>query len=302
MKEIIGKEFGAKSTELYGGKELPVVAFPKFVAGVEKAREIIKSGLYDVTEKDFWILINFNKEKTKAFYSGLIISHTGCLKINDKLPPEKQFRPSCEHVDKEGYNKSLVFTYICDEQGIYEVGEVNEKNCKNEYPYAMAHKRLFDRVVLKISKLAFSGIYSDSEAEEFSEVNNKTDAPIEPIEDADTPIVQIEEDTDAPSNGQLQMLASLGSSLDMVADFLKIPTFAVTSKSIEQWFKTAPPTQSQIKHIKSLGGNVEVVANTYKVLPNAVTVEMVQTMINRKLAWLEKQKQKELSENVPENK
>lgn len=250
MKEIIGKEFGAKSTELYNGKELPVVAFPKFVAGVEKAREIIKSGLYDVTEKDFWILINFNKEKTKAFYSGLIISHTGCLKINDKLPPEKQFRPSCEHVDKEGYNKSLVFTYICDEQGIYEVGEVSERNCKNEYPYAMAHKRLFDRVVLKISKLAFSGIYSDSEAEEFNEIDNKANAPI----------VQIEEDTNAPTPEQLEQLKQLGGDLDKIANAYKVPIFAVTS-------------------------------------------EMVQAMINRKLAWLEKQRQKQEAENdVSQNK
>ena len=38
----------------------------------------------------------------------------------------------------------------------------------NAYPYAMAYKRLFDRVVLKLTKLAFSGIYSDSEAEEFA--------------------------------------------------------------------------------------------------------------------------------------
>ena len=33
----------------------------------------------------------------------------------------------------------------------------------------MAFKRLFDRVVLKVCKLAFDGIYSDSEADEFKE-------------------------------------------------------------------------------------------------------------------------------------
>ena len=33
----------------------------------------------------------------------------------------------------------------------------------------MAFKRLFDRVVLKQCKLAYDGIYSDSEAEEFKE-------------------------------------------------------------------------------------------------------------------------------------
>ena len=33
----------------------------------------------------------------------------------------------------------------------------------------MAFKRLFDRVVLKLSKLAYSGVYSDSESDEFKQ-------------------------------------------------------------------------------------------------------------------------------------
>ena len=60
---------------------------------------------------------------------------------------------------------SLVYTYIDDE--VYEVGEFNSTNGKNPYPYAMAYKRCFDRVVLKKSKLAYSGIYSEVEADEF---------------------------------------------------------------------------------------------------------------------------------------
>ena len=106
-----------------------------------------------------------------------------------------------------------------------------------------------NRVVLKISKLAFSGIYSDSEAEELNEIDNKSNAPI----------VQIEEDTNAPTSEQLEQLKQLGGDLDKIANAYKVPAFAVTS-------------------------------------------EMVQAMINRKLAWLEKQKQKELGENVSENK
>jgi hypothetical protein len=72
-------------------------------------------------------------------------------------------------LDKEGYGDSLVYTYNCPEQGIYEVGEVNKTNCKNAYPYAMALKRCMDRVILKNSKIAYGGIYSDSEADEFKE-------------------------------------------------------------------------------------------------------------------------------------
>jgi hypothetical protein len=70
-------------------------------------------------------------------------------------------------MDKEGYNHSLVYSYVSAEQGLYEVGEVSADNCKNSYPYAMALKRLFDRVVLKNSKIAYSGIYSETESDEF---------------------------------------------------------------------------------------------------------------------------------------
>jgi hypothetical protein len=101
-------------------------------------------------------------------YNGLIISHNGCLKINDYLPPEKRFKPECVKIATDGYSKSLVFTYCCPEQGIYEVGEVSPLNCKNAYPYAMALKRCMDRVILKNSKIAYSNIYSESESDEFS--------------------------------------------------------------------------------------------------------------------------------------
>ena len=85
------------------------------------------------------------------------------------MPEKDKFNPDCVSVDKSGYGNSLVFTYANKAQGLYEVGEASTQNCKNAYPYAMAYKRLFDRVVLKICKLAFDGIYSDSEADEFKE-------------------------------------------------------------------------------------------------------------------------------------
>ena len=148
------------------GKKIPVWQSPKYLESRKKALEIIDSKAYGVSEADFWILMNETKSGKMA-YTGLIISHNGCLKINDALPAEKRFRPSCVSLDKEGYNSTLVYSYCCDEQGLFEVGEVNPKNCKIEYPYAMAYKRMFDRVVLKNSKLAYSGIYSEVEADEF---------------------------------------------------------------------------------------------------------------------------------------
>lgn len=158
--------FGEKQFETYQGKTYPVWQSPKYLESKAKAIEILDSGKYGVAPSDFWILMNTTKTEKMA-YTGLIISHNGCLKINDALP--SKFDPSCVSVDKDGYKGSLVYTYINPDQGIYEIGEVAEKNCKNAYPYAMAYKRLFDRVVLKLSKLAYSGILSDSEADEFKD-------------------------------------------------------------------------------------------------------------------------------------
>lgn len=161
-------DFGEKLKEYSQkhGKELVVWQSPKYQESKAKAEEIIASGKYGVQPSDFWILMNAAKNEKMA-YTGLIISHNGCLKINDCLT--SKFDPACVSMDKDGYKGSLVYSYCNSEQGIYEVGEVNATNCKNEYPYAMALKRLFDRVVLKLSKLAYAGIYSDSEAEEFAQ-------------------------------------------------------------------------------------------------------------------------------------
>lgn len=164
--------FGEKDKENINGASLPVeFKTPKYLEAKAKAIELLESKEYKdvLKESDFWILVNTYSNKTKAMYSGLIISHDGCLKINDSLDEKLKFKPSCVEIDKEGYKDSLVFIYNCPDQGIYEVGEVSKDNCKNDYPYAMALKRCFDRVVLKNSRIAYSGIYSDSESDEFKE-------------------------------------------------------------------------------------------------------------------------------------
>lgn len=162
--------FNEKKTEYNAklGKEVEVWQTPKYLEAKRKAIETLESDMYKgiLSEGDFWILMNATKSGKMA-YTGLIISHNGCLKINDVLPADKKFKPSCVSLTETGYKASLVYTYINDDQGIYEVGEVSDKNCTNAYPYAMALKRCMDRVILKNSKLAYSGIYSDSEAEEF---------------------------------------------------------------------------------------------------------------------------------------
>ena len=153
--------FGEKEEE----NGLPVWQSPKYRESKNKAIEMIESGKYNLSEADFWILMNKTRNGEKMAYTGLIISHNGCLKINDKL--DNKVNSKCFSLDKDGYKNSLVYTYVDDE--VYEVGEFNSDNGKNNYPYAMAYKRCFDRVVLKKSKLAYAGIYSEAEAEEFKE-------------------------------------------------------------------------------------------------------------------------------------
>lgn len=157
------EEFSVKQ-----GKNVPVFQSAKYLEAKRKAQEIIESKKYDLSESDFWILMNETKSG-KMMYSGLIISHNGCLKINDKLEDDLKFNPDCVTLDKEGFGESLVYTYINSKQGIYEVGEVSKSNCKNSYPYAMALKRCMDRVILKNCKLAYAGVYSDAEADEFQQ-------------------------------------------------------------------------------------------------------------------------------------
>jgi hypothetical protein len=164
-------DFGEKTTENIKGKELPVWKTPKYEFAKKKVIEMLESDKYKgiLEPSDFWILMNTYANGTKMMYSGLIISHNGCLKINDTLDEKLKFNPECITIDTRGYEDELVFHYCNKEQGIYEVGEVSKDNCKNDYPYAMALKRCFDRVVLKNSKLAYAGVYSDSEAEDFKE-------------------------------------------------------------------------------------------------------------------------------------
>ena len=85
--------------------DLPVYQTPKYLAARAKAIEIIESGKYGVTEADFWILMNLTSKKDKMAYSGLIISHNGCLKINDRL--ESKFDPACVAVFLDAWEKVL---------------------------------------------------------------------------------------------------------------------------------------------------------------------------------------------------
>lgn len=156
----------AKNRQTGAWEEMQVWQTPKYIASKAKAIELIEKGDYGLSEGDFWILMN--RGGSKMCYTGLIISHNGCLKINDKLEGNFKFKPeSVSFLVDDGGNK--VMQYINNDQGVYEFGEISPKNCSNDYPYAMVLKRLMDRVILKNSKVGFFEIYSDSESEEFKE-------------------------------------------------------------------------------------------------------------------------------------
>lgn len=158
--------FNEKDKEM----NLPVWKTPKYEESKEKAIKLLDSPEYKdvLTDGDFWILMNKTKSGDKMCYTGLIISHNACVKINDKLSEDKKFNQKyCSDPIKDERGMHLI--YRDERDGMLEVGEVSSSNCKNEYPYAMLIKRTFDRVVLKKSGIAQWGIYSDSEAEEFKE-------------------------------------------------------------------------------------------------------------------------------------
>lgn len=141
----------------------------KYQTSRAKAVEMIESGKFGLEDTDFWILQNRSKSGAVVF-SGLIISHSGCLKINDHLPKESRVRCSCFQrsiVESKTFGEMIVYDYMDDE--ICEVGEVSAANCRNAYPLSMAYKRCFDRVVLKKSRLGYSGVYSEAEADDFRE-------------------------------------------------------------------------------------------------------------------------------------
>ena len=105
--------FNEKTVEHTKDGDKPVWQSPKYIAAKEKAIEAINSGKYGLTEADFWILMNLTAKKDKMAYSGLIISHNGCLKINDHLDDKLKFKPQCVFENASGYRNSLVYTYNC---------------------------------------------------------------------------------------------------------------------------------------------------------------------------------------------
>lgn len=158
--------FGEQSQEFFQGQNLQVWQSPKFIESRNKACELIDSGKYGLKDGDFWILKNKTKNG-KIGYTGLIVSHTGCLKINEVLrQTDSAYDPTCiSEVKVSQYTGGIYMTY-CDDE-VFEIAEATKETVKNAYPLAILLKRLIDRVILKKSKIAFDGIFSEEESENY---------------------------------------------------------------------------------------------------------------------------------------
>ena len=128
---------------------------------------MIENTQYGLLDSDFWILKRQNSTGNME-YNGLIITHAGCQKIGRHLAIDPRGFRRIEN----GYSNSLVYEYIDD--NTYQVGEVNSGNCSYPWPYAMAYKRCYDRVVLEKARLAEFGIFSESESDEFGKMKPET--------------------------------------------------------------------------------------------------------------------------------
>ena len=83
----------------------------------------------------------------------------------------------------------------------------------------MAYKRLFDRVVLKNSKLAYAGVYSDNEAEEFAERVVQEDKPQKSNEKNKTEVntsSKTIKNGSMFSDGELDMMQYMDSQNEMI--------------------------------------------------------------------------------------
>lgn len=120
-----------------------------------KIKEIAQK--YDLSKDDFWEL----KRGTRSMW---IITHDACEKIaakeNIQFGAPTIYRDSNQDVAIVGDAKR-------GNKVIWSTGEASPKNCKAPYMFAMAEKRLKDRLVLKLINAYEYGIYSDSEADNF---------------------------------------------------------------------------------------------------------------------------------------
>ena len=120
---------------------------------------------YELEGHHFW----YHKPSEKW-----IISHKGCMVIAEK-ENIKFSKP--EYIQNEPdrivmYGEATISDIDGNTKEVWTHGEANHKNCYMPYPFAMAEKRLKDRLTLQIIS-AYGEVYSEIEAEEFAAESNR---------------------------------------------------------------------------------------------------------------------------------
>ena len=131
-----------------------------------KIQELQKK--YSLSKDDFWNLTG----------NVWIIKHDAVEKIG-KMENVIFENPTIQISERDCCVLFGSATIIKEDKKIAEewsFGEADLKlNCKNKYPYAMAEKRLKDRLTLKLISAYEYGIYSDTEADSFKKKNEASD-------------------------------------------------------------------------------------------------------------------------------
>jgi len=127
----------------------------------EQAIEKILAEKYNLKKDCFW----FHEPSQKW-----IITHVGCTIIAEKENIEFS-RP--EYVKNEPgeivmYGTGTMQDKEGNEKSVWTHGEVNRKNCFISYPYAIAEKRLKDRLTLMLISI-YGEVYSEIEKDEFEQ-------------------------------------------------------------------------------------------------------------------------------------
>jgi hypothetical protein len=118
---------------------------------------------YNLTKDDFWEV----RQGTGKY----AITHDACERISDR--ENITFKKPEMFVDISKDSVAMVGTARKGDVEIWATGEASPANCPNKYKFAMAEKRLKDRLTLKIINAYEYGIYSDTEAEQFEKPDNK---------------------------------------------------------------------------------------------------------------------------------
>ena len=112
---------------------------------------------YSLNKNDFWEL----KRGSKSMW---IITHDAVEKIAYQEGIIFDFPTVYRDNNKD---VALIGVANLGTRSEWTTGEANPDNCKNSYYWAMAEKRLKDRLTLKLINAYEYGIYSDVEADAF---------------------------------------------------------------------------------------------------------------------------------------